>query len=65
MNFLPLAMIVKFPFPVQFFYFALSFVIAVAGTNRKMGFWGYLFFSIIFSPLIGLMVLLVSGKKEA
>lgn len=64
MNFLPLAMVAKFPFPVQFFYFALSIVIGVAGMNRTMGFWGYLFTSILFSPVIGLMVVLVSGKKE-
>ena len=63
MNFLPLNMIIAFPLPVQLIYFASCLVLAIAGINRKMGFWGYLFCSIILSPLIGLMVLMVSEKK--
>jgi len=45
-------------------YFSFSLIIGVFGMNRIMGFWGYLFCSIIFSPVIGLMVLLVSSKKQ-
>jgi len=63
MNFLPLNMIIAFPPPVWFIYFAACIVLAFAGKNRKMGFWGYLFCSIILSPVIGLMVLSVSEKK--
>ncbi len=65
MSMLPLNKIVAFPFSIQVLYFLLCFVIAVAGWNRTMGFWGYLFSSILFSPLIGLMLLIVSGKKKA
>lgn len=60
---LPLNMIMSYPSTIQLLYFALSFVVAVAGWNKKMGFWGYLFVSILLSPLIGLMMVLVSGEK--
>ncbi len=56
-------MVFSYPPTVQIMYFALSFVVAVAGWNRKMGFWGYLFVSILLSPLVGLMMVLVSGEK--
>jgi hypothetical protein len=64
MEMLPLFWVLKTPVPVQFIYFALSIVIAFAGINRKMGLWGYLFSSVIFSPLIGMMLVLVSDKKK-
>jgi len=64
MEFLPLMIVLKFPANIQFIYFALCFVIAIAGRNRKMGFWGYLFCSIILSPIIGLMVVTVSEKQK-
>ncbi|QTA89720.1 hypothetical protein [Desulfonema magnum] len=64
MKYLPLTVILTFPVSIQAIYFALCLVIALAGINRKMGFWGYLFCSIIFSPLIGLMVVLVSEKTK-
>ncbi|RLC18649.1 MAG: hypothetical protein DRI57_08140 [Deltaproteobacteria bacterium] len=60
---LPLSLILSYPPSIQILYFLLSFVIALAGWNRKMGFWGYLFSSIIFSPLIGLLLVLVSKKN--
>jgi hypothetical protein len=64
MEMLPLFLVLKSTPPVIFFYFVMSFVLAFAGINRKMGFWGYLFSSIIFSPLIGLMLVLASDKKK-
>jgi hypothetical protein len=63
MSLLPLNYILGFPPAVQILYFLASFVIAIAGMNRKMGFWGYLFSSILFSPVIGLMLVLVSEKR--
>jgi len=62
-SFLPLNIVLSYPVSVQFVYFGLSVVLGIAGLNRKMGFWGYLFGSILLSPLIGLMLLLVSEKK--
>jgi len=63
MSVLPLNFIFSYPVSIQILYFLSSFVIAVAGWNRKMGFWGYFFSSLIFSPLIGLMLVLISEKK--
>ncbi len=62
-SFLPLNMVLSYPVNVQIVYFGLSLVMGVAGLNRKMGFWGYLLSSILLSPVIGLMLLIVSGKK--
>ncbi len=42
----------------------LSLVIALLGKNRKLGFWGYLFFSLLFTPILGFIVLLASDKKR-
>jgi len=64
MSLLPLTYIFSFPPNIQILYFSISLIIGMAGMNRIMGFWGYLFCSIIFSPVIGLMVLLVSSKKK-
>jgi hypothetical protein len=64
MTFLPLNQIISYPPAIQMVYFALCLVIAITGWNRKMGFWGYLFSSIIFSPVIGLLLVLASDPKK-
>ena len=38
-------------------WLAASVLIAVAGTKYRFGFWGYLFASILLSPVIGLLLL--------
>ena len=63
-SFLPLNIVLTYPMNVQFLYFGLSIVLGIAGINRKMGFWGYLFSSILLSPLVGLLLLMVSNKKQ-
>ena len=45
-------------------YLGASLVIALLGTNRTMGFWGYFFASLVLTPLMGLLLLLVSGSKS-
>ncbi|RLC08355.1 MAG: hypothetical protein DRI57_24165 [Deltaproteobacteria bacterium] len=57
-------MIFAYPITIQLIYLLFCFLIAVAGWNRRMGFWGYLFASVLFSPLIGLMLFLVSEKRN-
>lgn len=42
----------------------LSFLVALLGRNRKMGFWGYFFGSILLTPLIGLILVLASDPKK-
>ncbi len=44
-------------------YILLSFIIALLGTNRKFGFWGYFFCSLFLSPFIGALVLLGSDER--
>lgn len=45
-------------------YFAASVLIALLGTNRTMGFWGYFFASLLLTPVMGLLLLLTSGPKS-
>ncbi len=45
------------------FWLILCFFVALLGNNRNIGYgWG-LFFCIIFSPIIGLIIILCSKKK--
>jgi hypothetical protein len=37
-----------------------SLLIAVLGRNRRFGFWGYFFASILLTPLIGLLLYLAT-----
>tara|TARA_B100000745_G_scaffold98647_1_gene62844 strand:+ start:1864 stop:2148 length:285 start_codon:yes stop_codon:yes gene_type:complete len=45
-------------------YIIASLCIAIVGLNRKFGFWGYFFASLLLSPLIGIILLLGSDKKK-
>lgn len=42
----------------------LSFIIGFVGASRRCGFWGYFFASLLFTPLIGLILVLVSPNKN-
>ena len=64
MPFLPLNVIFSAPLALQIGYFAASLLIGILGRNRVMGFWGYFFGSILLSPIVGLLLLIVSGKKR-
>ena len=35
--------------------------IGFLGTNRKFGFWGYFFYSLLFTPFLGIILLLASS----
>lgn len=41
----------------------LSLIIGLLGKNRKFGFWGYFFGSILLTPIIGLLLVLASDEK--
>jgi uncharacterized membrane protein len=45
------------------FYVLLCSAIAWFGRDRKLGFWGYLFASLLFTPIIGVVLLIASDKK--
>lgn len=47
------------------FYLLLCAAVAYVGRDRKLGFWGYLFASMLFTPIIGVVLLLASDKKVA
>ncbi len=44
-------------------YLLVSLFIGYLGTNKKMGFWGYFFGSLLFTPLIGAILLCASDSK--
>jgi hypothetical protein len=48
---------------ILFAYLGLCFCLALIGTNRKFGYWGYFFCSLFLTPLIGSIVLLGSDKR--
>lgn len=41
-------------------YLGLSLLIGLMGEDRKFGFWGYFFGSLLFSPFIGIILVLAS-----
>ncbi|MFK5986591.1 MAG: hypothetical protein QM479_14370 [Pseudomonadota bacterium] len=42
----------------------ISAIIGYLGRHRKMGFWGYFFASIILTPLVGILLVVVSDDKR-
>lgn len=45
-------------------YFLLCLAIAIFGINRKFGFWGYLFGSLLLSPIIGFLLVVSSDPRK-
>jgi hypothetical protein len=43
-------------------YIFLSIIIGLLGANRKFGFWGYFFYSLLFTPFLGIIILFASSK---
>jgi len=41
----------------------LSGIIGLLGINRKMGFWGYFFASILLTPACGFLLVLLSDPR--
>jgi hypothetical protein len=41
-------------------YVALCFLVAFLGRNRKWGYWGYLWSSVLFTPLFGVLFVLAA-----
>tara|TARA_B100000614_G_scaffold260172_1_gene286423 strand:+ start:1129 stop:1365 length:237 start_codon:yes stop_codon:yes gene_type:complete len=42
----------------------LSAIVALLGINRKFGFWGYFFASILLTPLLGLCLVVASDRRH-
>lgn len=49
---------------VVIIWIGLSFLVALTGSGKKVGYWGVFFLSLLLSPLIGLIIGLVSGKTK-
>ena len=49
---------------VFFVIIVLSAIVALAGINRKFGFWGYFFASILLTPIVGLILVLASDRRR-
>ena len=45
-------------------YAALCALIGYLGRERKLGFWAYFGLSLVLSPLMGIIIVLVSEKKQ-
>jgi len=46
------------------FYIGLCALIGWCGSKLRFGFWGYFFFSLVFTPLLGLLFVIGSGKRK-
>ena len=44
-------------------YCALCYIVGMLGADRKFGLWGTAAISFIFTPIIGLLIVLASDKK--
>lgn len=47
-----------------FFWLILCFVVSFAGVGKSVGYWGTFFISLILSPLIGLIIALISSSNR-
>ena len=45
-------------------YLALCFVAGIVGRNRRIGFWGFFFSSIIFTPIVTLLFLYFAMPRK-
>jgi hypothetical protein len=46
-------------------YLAMCLLAGIAGRNRRIGFWGFLFSSIIFTPVVSLLFLYFAAPRKA
>lgn len=44
-------------------YLFICYLVALIGKNRKFGFWGYFFGSILFTPIVGALLVLASDSR--
>lgn len=44
-------------------YVILSVIVAVLGRQKTIGFWGFFFFSMVFTPVVGLAILIIAKER--
>ncbi len=47
-----------------FLYIIICILLGLLGINKKFGFWGYFFASLLLTPILGAILLLASGEKK-
>ncbi len=47
-----------------FIYLGTCLLVAITGIDRKMGFYGYFFASLLLTPVIGGLLVLVSAPRK-
>ncbi len=45
-------------------YILVSVLVGFLGRNKKLGFWGYFFGSMLLTPLIGILLVLASSPRN-
>lgn len=45
-------------------YVFICLLVGVCGMNRKLGFWGYFFGSLVLSPIVGTILVLCSDRRK-
>jgi hypothetical protein len=45
-------------------YIGACLLIGMFGANKRMGFWGYFFASLALTPILGLLLLIISGPRR-
>jgi hypothetical protein len=63
LQFFPITIVLQLPPLIQAGYLGLCVLLAGLARNKTMGFWGMFFGSIILSPIVGLLILLVSKER--
>lgn len=44
-------------------YVILCLIVGLLGRNKTIGFWGFFFFAAVFTPVIGLAILIIAKDK--
>ena len=45
-------------------YVVVAVLVGISGIRRKFGFWGYFFASLLFSPVIGILLVFASSPSK-
>ncbi|MCD7895110.1 MAG: hypothetical protein LUG50_00370 [Planctomycetaceae bacterium] len=52
------------PRPALYLWIAASALVAYLGRDRRFGFWGYFFASLLLTPALGVLLVIASGKND-
>ncbi|MCC8107636.1 MAG: hypothetical protein LIQ30_01040 [Planctomycetes bacterium] len=50
--------------PALYLWIAASALVAYLGRDRRLGFWGYFFASLLLTPALGVLLVIASGKND-